>query len=174
MLSTDITKIYLTLLYYYDYFTEGKGYKVEISKPVSINGTYFPDHPEHKFNLNNVKENITEVIHLFNKNLKPNNEGNPAQKKVITIDTLEYFFTLDKGNEHIRFRLVLYFNASNETDNNFKITTEIESADDSYETLPEFIRKQDFKPDKEYTISNNQLEKGDLFQLHFYPESFQS
>lgn len=164
MLSTDITKIYLTLLYYYDYFTEGKGYKVKISKPVSINGTYFPDHPEHEFN--------PELIHLFNKNLKPNNENNPAQRKVITINNLEYFFTLDKGNEHIRFRLVLYFQAKN--NNNFTVTSKIESADDSYETLPEFIRKQDFKPDKEYTISNNQLEKGDLFQLHFYPESFQS
>ena len=166
MLSTDITQIYLTLLYYYDYFTEGKGYKVEISKPVSINGSYFPDHPEHEFN--------PEVIHLFNKNLKPNNENNPTQKKVITINSLEYFFTLDKGNEHIRFRLVLYFEAANDTDNNFTITSEIESADDSYETLPEFIRKQDFKPTKTYKTSNNQLEKGDLFQLHFYPESFQS
>lgn len=166
MLSTDITQIYLTLLYYYDYFTEGKGYNVKISKPVSINGSYFPDHPEHEFN--------PEVIHLFNKNLKPNNENNPTQKKVITINSLEYFFTLDKGNEHIRFRLVLYFEAANDTDNNFTITSEIESADDSYETLPEFIRKQDFKPTKTYKTSNNQLEKGDLFQLHFYPESFQS
>lgn len=166
MLSTDITKIYLTLLYYYDYFTEGKGYKVEISKPVSINGTYFPEHPEHEFN--------SELIHLFNKNLKPNNENNPEQKKIITINSLEYFFTLDKGNEHIRFRLLLYFEKANSTDNNFTITSEIESADDSYDTLPEFIKKQDFKPTKNYTISNNQLEKGDLFQLHFYPKSFQS